>query len=81
MKETHTTRVKKPPAARKEIDMEWRIRESARGFYAERGGYVQPGTEVGFAPGYFMPGFIVSESARFDTKEEAAEYIERRERK
>lgn len=58
--------------------MEWRIRESSRGYYAEYGGHVQPNTPVGYAPGFFMPGFIVSESARFDTKKEAECYIQRR---
>ena len=59
--------------------MEWRIRESVNGFYAERGGYVQPGTEVGYKPGFLMPGFIVSESSRFDTKAEAEAYIAEKE--
>lgn len=59
--------------------MEWRIRESSNGFYAEYGGYIQPGTEVGFKPGFFMPGFIVSEMARFDTKKEAERYIAEKE--
>lgn len=55
--------------------MEWRIRESERGYYAEYGGYVQPGILAGFTPGYYMPCFNASESARFDTREEAEKYI------
>lgn len=54
---------------------EWRIRESSRGFYAEYGGYIQPGTAAGFKPGFYMSGFNVSESARFDTREQAEKYI------
>lgn len=59
--------------------MEWRIRESSHGFYAEYGGYVQPNTEAGFKPGFYMPGFIVSTSFRFDTKAEAKAYIAEKE--
>lgn len=55
--------------------MEWRIRESKRGFYAEYGGYVQPGTVAGFKPGFYMPAFIVSVSYRFDTRKQAEKYI------
>ena len=61
-----------------EKDMEWRIRESERGFYAEYGGYVRGGTPVGFKPGCYMPGFNVSESARFDTRKQAERYIKGR---
>lgn len=60
--------------------MEWRIVESSRGYYAQYGGRIERGTEVGYGPGYFMPCFHVSESARFDTKKEAERYIERRKR-
>lgn len=51
--------------------MEWRIRESSRGFYVEYGGYIKPGTTVGF----YMRGFNVSESIRFDTRKQAENYI------
>lgn len=61
--------------------MEWRIRESAHGgFCAEYGGYIQSGIEAGFKPGFYMPGFHVSESSRFDTRQEAEEYIKRKEK-
>lgn len=56
-------------------DMEWRIRESSRGFYAEYGGYIQSGIAAEFKPGFYMPGFNVSESSRFDTREQAEKYI------
>lgn len=55
--------------------MEWKIRESSRGFYAEYGRYIQSGIEVGFKQGFYMPGFHVSESSRFDTREQAEKYI------
>ena len=58
--------------------MEWRIVETSRGFHAQYGSYIEPGTEVGYKPGVFMPGFIVSESARCDTRKEAEEYIKER---
>lgn len=58
--------------------MEWRIRESRNGFYAEYGGYIIPGTAVGFKPGCYMGGFNVSEDARFDTRKQAENYIARR---
>ena len=58
--------------------MEWRIVESSRGYYAQFGGRIDQETEVGYAPGFVMPCFHVSESARFDTKREAEKYIERR---
>lgn len=55
--------------------MEWRIRESTHGFYAERGSEVKPGIEAGYKIGFYMPAFIVYESARFDTRKEAERYI------
>lgn len=59
--------------------MEWRIRESSHGgFVAEYGGEIKPGTEAGYRPGFFMPGFIVQESARFDTEAQAKRYIEQK---
>lgn len=66
------------PGERRE-DMEWRIRESSRGFYAEYGGYVQSGIAAGFKPGFYMPGFNVSESARFNTRKQAEKYIKNKE--
>lgn len=57
--------------------MEWRIRESQNGYYAEYGGYIQSGIEAGFKPGFYMPGFHVQKSSRFDTKKQAEEYIKR----
>ena len=58
--------------------MEWRIREGARGYYAEYGGQVPPGTNAGYVPGYFISCFHVSESARFDTRSQAERYIKSR---
>ena len=58
--------------------MEWRIVESNRGYHAQYGSKIEPGTEAGYTIGYFMPCFHVSESARFDTKREAERYIARR---
>ena len=59
--------------------MEWRIRESCRGdFFAEYGGRIEPGVEAGYKPGYFEPTFVIYESSRFDTREEAERYIERK---
>ena len=58
--------------------MEWRIRESNRGYYAEYGGQVSSGINAGYTPGCFMPCFHVSESTRFDTRAQAERYIKRR---
>ena len=58
--------------------MEWRIIKTKSGYHAEYGGYVKPETVAGFCPGFIMPGFIVQESARFDTEQEAENYIERK---
>ena len=58
--------------------MEWRITETSRGYHAQYGGQIEQGIEAGYKPGYFIPCFHVSESARFDTKKEAERYIERR---
>ena len=61
--------------------MEWRITENSRGgFNAEYGRYVKRGI-AGCKPGYFMPAFVVQESARFDTKRQAEHYIESRKKK
>lgn len=51
--------------------MEWRIRKS---------GEIKPGTEAGYRPGFFMPGFIVQESANFDTEAQAKRYVEQKEK-
>lgn len=61
--------------------MEWRIRESERGFYAEYGGCIRSGTPVGFKPGFYMHGFNVSESVRFDTRKQAEKYIKGKSRR
>lgn len=58
--------------------MEWRISERRDGYCAEYGEYVKPGVEAGYAPGFFMPGFIVSEFAMFDTEKEAKAFIKRK---
>ena len=56
--------------------MEWRIIKTKSGYYAEYGSHVNLGTVAGFRPGFIMPGFIVQESARFDTEQEAKKFIE-----
>lgn len=58
--------------------MEWRITKTNSGYHAQYGGYVEAGTLAGFRPGFIMPGFIVQESARFDTEQEAKNYIEKK---
>ena len=58
--------------------MEWRITKTKSGYHAEYGCYVKPGTVAGFRTGFIMPGFIVQESARFDTEWEAKNFIERK---
>ena len=58
--------------------MEWRITKTRSGYHAEYGSHVKPGTVAGFRPGFIMPGFIVQESARFDTEREAKKFIERK---
>ena len=56
--------------------MEWRIREASDGsFHAEYGGYIESGIKTGFKPGFYMPGFRVQKSSRFDTRKEAEKYI------
>lgn len=56
--------------------MTGRIRESGHGGYiAEIGNEIKSGIEAGFKPGYFMPGFIVYKSARFDTLKQAKAFI------
>lgn len=59
--------------------MEYRIRYSKRGFYAEIGAYVDGDVMVEYKPGYYMPAFIVYESSRFDTIDEAKKYIAEKE--
>ena len=58
--------------------MEWRIIKTKSGYHAEYGCYVEAGQEAGFRIGFIMPGFIVQESARFDTEQEAKKFIERK---
>ena len=58
--------------------MEWRIIKTKSGYHAEYGGYVEAGQKAGFRIGFIMPGFIVQESARFDTEQEAKKLIERK---
>lgn len=54
--------------------MEWRIRKSSRGFYAEHG---VPNDGENHNP-FIMSPFIVYESIRFDTLKKATQYVERR---
>ena len=56
--------------------MEWRIRETQGGYMAERGMY-SDGGPVGYKPGYYMPCFVIYESAFCRTKEEAEDYIKK----
>lgn len=56
--------------------MKWRIRESELGgFIVEKGIEIKGGTEVGYKLGCYMPAFIVYDYARFDTRQQAKEYI------
>ena len=50
--------------------MEWRIRKNSRTneYVAEYGGKVESHPVGGEISGYYMPAFIVSHSACFDTK-------------
>ena len=59
-------------------NMEWRIRESANGYHAERGCRHDGGVKPPIGNGYTMPAFIVYELARFDTMEQAKRYIKNR---
>lgn len=56
--------------------MEWRIIKTNAGYHAQYGGYVKEGQEACFCIGFIMPGFIVQESAKFDTEQEAKKFIE-----
>lgn len=59
--------------------MEWRIRESGHGGYcAEYGVKHEGGVHLGFCNGATMPAFIVYESHRFDTENQAQRYIRSR---
>ena len=58
--------------------MEWRITKTNAGYHAQYGGYAEAGQEAGFCIGFIMPGFIVQESARFDTEQEAKKFIKRK---
>ncbi|MDE6724605.1 MAG: hypothetical protein K2J79_03275 [Ruminiclostridium sp.] len=59
--------------------MEWRIRKNSRTneYVAEYGGKVESHPVGGGRAGYYMPAFIVSHSACFDTEKQAKEYIKR----
>lgn len=57
--------------------MEWRIRETKRGAYAEYGAKHEGGEELGYISGHTMPCFIVYYSAHFDTKRQAQGHIKK----
>lgn len=57
--------------------MEWRIRETSRGFYAEHG-VTNDGKDHN---PFIMSTFIVYESIRFDTLTKATQYVGRRSKK
>ena len=61
-----------------EEEMEWRVRESSHGYYAERGSFVGENVPSLIGAGYFMPAFIVSESMRFNDRKSAERYIQKR---
>ena len=54
--------------------MNWRIRESAYGWYAEKGSEVKE-SACSFKPGYFMNAFVVEKKILFDTRKQAEKYI------
>lgn len=51
--------------------MEKRIRKSSIGDYVVEFGIKIKSTECKFKPGYYMDGFLVYQSSRYDTLEEA----------
>ena len=52
--------------------MEKRIRKSSEGDYVvEWGKKLKESIECDFKPGYYMPGFLVYQSSRYDTLEQA----------
>lgn len=56
----------------------WRIRECGHGgFVAEKGVEIKSGIEAGYKPGTYMPAFVISESAHFETRKQAENYIAR----
>lgn len=57
--------------------MKWQVVKTNSGYHAQYGGCAEQ-QEASFRIGFIMPGFIVQESARFDTEQEANEYIERK---
>ena len=60
--------------------MEWRIRESSNGGWVAEKGIEIKSAEAGYKPGFFMPGFMVYEMVRFDTKAQAEKYISKQTR-
>lgn len=62
--------------------LEWRIRESGHGgFVAEYGAAISSEIEAPTGIGFLMPGFMIYESAHFDTKKQAQGYIKRQTKK
>lgn len=58
--------------------MEWRIRKSGHGGFVAEKGIPHKGGELSpHGLGYTMPAFIVYESANFDTRKQAENYISR----
>ena len=54
--------------------MNWRIRESAYGWYAEKGAEVIEHA-CSWKPGFVMEAFVVVEAVRFETRKQAEKYI------
>lgn len=57
--------------------MTWRIRESGHGGYIVESGNYHGGVRSPHGNGYTMPGFLVYQSARFDTMAKAKKFIEK----
>ena len=57
--------------------MEWRIRESSHGGWVVEKGMEIKSVEVEYKPGYYMPGFMVYEMSRFDTRKQAETFVKK----
>lgn len=58
--------------------MEWLISESSHGGVTARYGISHTeSVELGFSPGYMMPGFLEYFSMHFDDRKEAEKYIKK----
>jgi len=61
-------------------EMEWRIRESSHGGWVVEKGMKIKSVEVEYKPGCYMPGFMVYEMSRFDTRKQAETFVKKQTR-